>query len=201
MDARYAAEGSFRTAGLFAVVLALLLPATASAADSIYWGNEAQRGSGREPGRHRFRLGRRRGFSVRGGDRFSGRQDLLGELVLGDDPAWEPRPHWHAGDPVLGARRQSLRRRDRPRERQDLLGQFRHQHDPRRQPRRLGPRLDPVHRTGRKRPERGGDRPRGRQDLLDQPVLRRGPGREPGRHRAPPRPCSAAARTTRSGSR
>jgi DNA-binding beta-propeller fold protein YncE/Ca2+-binding RTX toxin-like protein len=40
MNARYAATGLFRKAGLFAVALALLLPATASAADSIYWGNE-----------------------------------------------------------------------------------------------------------------------------------------------------------------
>jgi DNA-binding beta-propeller fold protein YncE len=32
---------SLRTGGLFAVVIVLLLPATASAADSIYWGNES----------------------------------------------------------------------------------------------------------------------------------------------------------------
>ena len=42
-------------------------------------------------------------------------------------------------------------------------------------------RLDPVHRPGRKRPERRSDRPREQQDLLDEPVLRRGSGREPGR--------------------
>ena len=48
--------------------------------------------------------------------------------------------------------------------------------------------VDPVHRPGRERPERGSDRPREQQDLLDEPVLRRGSGREPGRlgHRPDP---------------
>ena len=186
---------------------ALLVPATASAADSIYWGNE-------DSGTIRF--GNLDGtgtaatlFGGEGAPCGVAIDPAAGKIYWANfgrgDPGRQPGRHGRRLTLFVTAASAPLRRRGRPRGRQDLLGQLQ-----RRRPRTIrvgnldgsGRVADPVQ-PAQGRPERGSDRPRGQQDLLDEPDPD-GPGRGRPRTwtaRAPPRPCSASRGPTRSGSR
>ena len=181
-------------AGLLAVLVGLLLPASASAADSIYWSREnhqSRSGTGTWTGRAPRTPtlfddgGRPCGLALdptfaRPGTRPArciGRTGTQGRSWT--DPWWGPAPcsaqTLFDDGPATPAASRSTPRTTRS------TGPTSAPTDSGRQPGRHGHSLDPVHRPGRKPPERGDDRPRGRQDLLDQPAHQPGPGRAPGR--------------------
>ena len=135
--------------------------------------------------------------AVRGGDRRRRRQDLLGELGPGEDPArtstsrtrtttvrrWRPCSTRPATTSAASRR---------PREQQDLLGQLQHRRDPAWEPGRQR-RLDPVHGPGSAPSGLAIDPPRGGSTGPTSSQTR-SVGNLDGR--VPPRPCSAAAPTS-----
>ena len=183
------AMSTFRRFALFAVVLALL-PATASAADSIYWGNECA-GTIRS-GTWTARAPPRPCSSSEGGPCGVAIDPAAGKIYWANFNSGKIRVANLDGSGTASTlfddgRATCAGWRSTPRTTRST--------GPTRQHGTI--RVGNLDGSGtastlftdrRKRPERGGDRPRGRQDLLDQPVHRRGPGREPGRlgHRLDP---------------
>ena len=162
--------GRGRLAGLLVTLAALLLPATASAADSIYWTAESGRydpgrrtRTARAPPRPCSAARRPCGVAI---DPAAGKIYWTNFGGAGSGSrTWTARvprrPCSTARGPCAGWR--STRRRTR------CTGPTSAPTDPGREPGRHGKPRDLFNRG---RPERGGDRPRSRQDLLDRPVRR-----------------------------
>ena len=190
---------NIRRVALLAALAALLLPASASAADSIYWASESGFvGVGNLDGSGTAStLFGSEGGPVRGGDRPRGRQDLLGQLQLRRDPGREPGRHGHRLDPVRRRGRSCAGWRSTPRRTRST--------GPTSPPTRSGSRNLDGSGTASTLFRRRGSAPSG---VAIDPAANKiywtnqigptGSGSGTWTARAPPRPCSAA-RPTRSG--